>query len=129
MVHALVVDDSRAMRMVLRRALERLGFAVYEASHGREALAVLGALPAVPALALVDWNMPEMDGLEFIKVIHADRRWSSMMVMMVTSEGEPARLVEALTAGAHEYLVKPFEQDVFVNKLNLHGLAPHEVTA
>jgi two-component system chemotaxis response regulator CheY len=117
------------MRMVLRRALERLGFSVCEAGNGREALAVLEGLPAVPALALVDWNMPEMDGLEFVKVIHADRRWNSMMVMMVTSEGAPARLVEALTAGAHEYLVKPFEQDVFVNKLTLHGLAPQEVNA
>ena len=129
MVHALVVDDSRAMRMVLRRSLERLGFVVYEASHGREALAVLEGMSAVPDIALVDWNMPEMDGLEFIKVIHTDRRWSTMTVMMVTSEGEPARLVEALTAGADEYLTKPFQQEAFINKLNLHGLAANEVNA
>jgi two-component system, chemotaxis family, chemotaxis protein CheY len=129
MVHALVVDDSRAMRMLLRRSLERLGFVVCEASNGHEALAVLEEMSAVPEIALVDWNMPEMKGLEFVKEIHSDRRWSTMTVMMVTSEGEPARLVEALTAGAHEYLTKPFEQAAFVNKLNLHGLAANEVNA
>ena len=127
-MRALVIDDSTAMRSILGRMLRELGFEVLEAGNGREAIACLERLGAID-LALVDWNMPEMDGLEFIKVIHADRRWSTMTLIMVTSEGEPARLVEALTAGAHEYLTKPFEQEAFVNKLNLHGLAANEVNA
>ena len=128
-MHALVVDDTRVMRRVVARIVSTLGFDVLEAGNGREALEQVAAHGDAIWVALVDWNMPEMDGLEFIKVIHRDPRWSNMTVMMVTSEGEPARLVEALTAGAHEYLTKPFEQEVFVNKLNLHGLAANGVTA
>jgi two-component system chemotaxis response regulator CheY len=113
------------MRMLLRRSLERLGFAVGEAGNGLEALAVLEGLGQVPDVALVDWNMPEMNGLQFVEAVHADQRWRAMTVMMVSSEGTPERIARALTAGAHEYLLKPFEPHAVVDKLNLHGL-PHQ---
>jgi two-component system, chemotaxis family, chemotaxis protein CheY len=121
-VLALVVDDSRAMRMVLRRNLEQLDFTVIEAGNGLEALDAMRSAPQVPDLALVDWNMPEMDGLEFVTAVRAEQAWRSMTVMMVTSESEQSRVVQALTAGAHEYLMKPFQPAAMVDKLGLHGL-------
>lgn len=122
MVDALVVDDSRAMRMVLRRALERLGFAVYEASHGREALAVLEGLPSVPAIALVDWNMPEMDGLEFVRRVRAVPGNEDLLVMMVTAQTSAEEMRAALDAGADEYLMKPFNEEHLRAKLALLGV-------
>jgi len=126
-MYALVVDDSRAMRMILRRNLQHLGFTVCEARDGIEALAVLEGLGQVPEVALVDWNMPGMDGLDFIKAVHSNPHWSTMTVIVASSEGAHARIVEALTAGAHEYLVKPFEQQAVIDKLTQHGLPRHEV--
>jgi two-component system, chemotaxis family, chemotaxis protein CheY len=123
-VLALVVDDSRTMRMVLRRNLEQIGFTVIEAGNGVEGLEAMRNAPRIPDLALVDWNMPEMDGLEFVTAVRAEAAWRSMTVMMVTSESEQGRVVQALTAGAHEYLMKPFQPGAMVEKLSLHGM-PH----
>jgi two-component system chemotaxis response regulator CheY len=123
-MRALIVDDSRAMRMVLRRTVENLGFEVVEADNGQTALDALNGMDTVPDLALVDWNMPVMDGLEFVTAVHAEQKWRSMTIMMVTTEGEQSRVIRALTAGAHEYLMKPFTPDSIVDKLALHGL-PH----
>jgi len=123
-VLALVVDDSRAMRMVLRRNLEQIGFTVIEACDGTEGLDAMRSAPRVPDLALVDWNMPKMDGLEFITAVRAETAWRSMTVMMVTSEGEQSRVVQALTAGAHEYLMKPVQSAAMADKLGAHGM-PH----
>jgi two-component system, chemotaxis family, chemotaxis protein CheY len=125
---ALIVDDSRAMRMVLRRTVEHLGFRVVEADNGQVALDLLNAMETTPDLAMVDWNMPVMDGLEFVTAVHAEPRWRSMTVMMVTTEGEQSRVIRALTAGAHEYVMKPFTPDSIVDKLALHGL-PHPAPA
>jgi two-component system chemotaxis response regulator CheY len=119
---ALIVDDSRAMRMVLRRTVENLGFEVREAENGQVALEVLNSLDTPPDLAMVDWNMPVMDGLEFVIAVHAEEKWRSMTVMMVTTEGEQSRVVRALTAGAHEYVMKPFTPEAILDKLALHGL-------
>ena len=119
---ALIVDDSRAMRMVLRRTVANLGFEVREAENGRLALDLLNSLDSPPDLALIDWNMPEMDGLELVAAIRAGAKWDSMTMMMVTTEGEHSRVVQALSAGAHEYLMKPFTPESLVDKLALHGL-------
>jgi two-component system chemotaxis response regulator CheY len=108
--------------MVLRRNLEPLGFTVIEAGNGVEALEAMRSAAQVPDLALVDWNMPEMDGLEFVTAVRAEEAWRSMTVMMVTSESEQNQVVRALTAGAHEYLMKPFQPTAMADKLNLHGL-------
>lgn len=117
----MVVDDSRAMRAILRRALEELGFQVSEAAHGKEALERLAQL-RIPHLALLDWNMPEMNGLELLTELRRDQSYDQMAVMMVTSESEPAQVERALRAGANEYIMKPFSPDVLAEKLVLLGL-------
>ena len=123
-MRALLIDDSRAMRMILRRILVQNGFTVTEAGDGQEALDLLAAAEDVPDLALVDWNMPVMDGLTFIKSVRADERYSQVTLMMVTTEGEQSQIVRALAAGAHEYVIKPFTPDAIVEKLELLGLTP-----
>ncbi len=118
---ALIVDDSKAMRMILSRIMRGLSFDVVEAEDGRQALASLEA-GVTPDVALVDWNMPVMNGLEFISAVHGDERWKQIALMMVTTEGERTQIVRALTAGAHEYIVKPFTPDMIADKLALLGV-------
>jgi two-component system, chemotaxis family, chemotaxis protein CheY len=120
---ALVLDDSRAMRMILRRILVQCDFEVVEAGDGAEALAVVRSAPEVPTLALIDWNMPVMNGLEFVKAVRAVPEWKQMTLMMVTTESEHGQIVRALAAGAHEYVIKPFTAEAILDKLNLLGLA------
>jgi two-component system, chemotaxis family, chemotaxis protein CheY len=128
-VHAIVIDDSRAMRLILRRIAAQVGFEVSEAGNGREALDLIAAAETPPTLALVDWNMPEMNGLEFVTAVRADPRYREMTLMMVTTEGEQSQIVRALAAGAHEYVIKPFTPDAIVEKLALLGLVPNGAVA
>src|SRR5947199_10388851 len=110
------------MRMILRRTLRGLGFEVVEAVHGRDALDKLEQLDYVPDVALVDWNMPEMDGLTFLQTVRNDPRYLRLTLLMVTTESEQSQIVRALAAGAHEYLIKPFTADAAAEKLELLGL-------
>jgi two-component system chemotaxis response regulator CheY len=128
-MHAMVIDDSRAMRLILKRIAGQLGFEVSEAANGREAMDLLAAAETPPELALVDWNMPEMNGLEFVTAVRADARYRAMTLMMVTTEGEQSQIVRALAAGAHEYVIKPFTPDAIVEKLALLGLVPNGAVA
>ncbi len=118
---ALVIDDSRAMRMLLSRIVTELGFEVAEAGNGQEALDTIDA-GAMPDVALIDWNMPVMDGLEFVSAMRARPDARHVTLMMVTTESERSQIVRALAAGAHEYLIKPFTEDALVSKLALLGL-------
>ena len=118
---ALVVDDSRATRALLRRLLVSFGYAVEEAADGLDALRSLAG--HVPDLVLVDWNMPHMDGLAFIKAVRADPALDRLTVVMVTSESDPAHIARALMAGADEYACKPLTRDALAAKLGLVGLA------
>jgi two-component system chemotaxis response regulator CheY len=120
-MQALVVDDSRVMRTILTRLLTDLDFSVVQAGDGAEALAVLEA-GARPDVALVDWNMPVMDGLTFIKACRQNPEYRDVVLMMVTTESEQSQIVRALAAGAHEYVIKPFTEDVIAEKLELLGL-------
>ncbi|MFN8082413.1 MAG: response regulator [Kineosporiaceae bacterium] len=120
---ALVVDDSRAMRSILTRLMTNLGFDVAQAGDGAQAMAVLDA-GSRPDVILVDWNMPVMDGLTFIKKVREREDLREIALMMVTTESEQGNIVRALAAGAHEYVVKPFTDDVIADKLNLLGLVP-----
>ena len=120
---ALVIDDSRAMRMILKRILLDLGFEVVEAADGQQALELVAAGP-LPDLATIDWNMPVMNGLEFVSAVRADRAYRSMTLMMVTTESEHGQIVRALAAGAHEYVLKPFTAEAIADKLSLLGLTP-----
>jgi two-component system chemotaxis response regulator CheY len=121
-MRALIVDDSRAMRRIVGRILGDAGFEVLEAGDGQEALTVLEGLDSPPDLACVDWNMPVMDGLTFITEVRKRPEWRSITLMMVTTESESDRIVRALAAGAHEYLIKPFTGEAMLEKLDLLGL-------
>ncbi len=121
-MRAIVVDDSRATRSILKRALAREGFEVVEAGNGREAIDALEATGAVD-LALVDWNMPVMTGYEFLNEVRARRAFDPMAIMMVTTESEASQVKRALDAGANEYVMKPFTDEVLHEKLMLLGLA------
>jgi two-component system chemotaxis response regulator CheY len=123
-VRALIVDDSRAMRRIVGRVLERAGFDVVEAGDGQRAIDVLTEQAELPALACVDWNMPVMDGLTFVIEVRKRPEWRQITLMMVTTEIEQDRIVRALSAGAHEYLIKPFTSDALLEKLDLLGLSP-----
>jgi two-component system chemotaxis response regulator CheY len=115
---AIVVDDSRAMRTMLRIALEQQGYVVSEAADGKEALAMLQASEP-PELALIDWAMPELDGIGLITALRSDTRFARMVIVMVTSEADPERVQSALAAGADEYIMKPLSSDVLAEKLTL----------
>jgi two-component system, chemotaxis family, chemotaxis protein CheY len=119
-MRVLVVDDSRAIRAVITRMLTQLGHEHATAGNGQEALdAVHGQGPF--DLALVDWNMPVMNGLDFVRSVRADARFEEMKIMMVTTETEIERISMALESGATEYLMKPFTQEALVDKLALMG--------
>lgn len=117
---ALVVDDSRAIRRIIGRTLDGLGFAVAEAADGREGLVRLDESDA--EVVLVDWNMPEMGGLDFVRAVRADPGRAGVRLVVVTSEAELGHMVEALEAGADEYLMKPFTPEALSDKLALLGL-------
>ena len=121
-MRALVIDDSRSMRSILRRTLKDLGFEVVEAGNGKEALLRLEEESELD-LALVDWNMPEMNGLEFVENVRRDSRFDSLPLMMVTTETEMEQMMKALSAGANEYIMKPFTKDVLLDKLVLLGFS------
>lgn len=120
-MRALVIDDSRAMRTVLTRILDDLGFETSQAGDGESGLALVDD-EGFPDLAVVDWNMPVMDGLEFVNQLRSRPGGRSVVVMMVTTENERLQVVRALAAGANEYVFKPFTPDAIAAKLAILGL-------
>jgi two-component system, chemotaxis family, chemotaxis protein CheY len=119
-VRALIVEDSSTTRRIIAAILRDLAFEVIEAGDGKEALARLGEGEA-PALIVVDWNMPELDGLGVVRAVRADRVYDGVRIVMVTTEVEKGRVVTALEAGADEYLMKPFTREMLAEKLALIG--------
>ena len=117
-MRALVIDDSRTVRAIIGKILRDEGLEVVEAANGREGLEQLRQPPGVE-LVLVDWNMPEMNGLDFIRAVRADRSFDAVRIMMVTTETEQGQVVRALDAGANEYVMKPFTREILVAKLSL----------
>jgi two-component system chemotaxis response regulator CheY len=122
-MQALVIDDSRAMRMVLARMLTNLGFEVDQAADGRLGLDRLAAGP-VPDVIMVDWHMPEMEGIEFVEHARSPEYAYPGRIIMVTTETEAGQVARALDLGADEYLMKPFTEDAIADKLALLGLDP-----
>ncbi len=120
-MQALVIDDSRAIRVILGRMLRELGIEVAEATNGRDGLARLDE-GLVPELVLVDWNMPEMSGIEFVDAVRRPPYSSQARVVMVTTETELENVALALERGADEYVMKPFTREAIVEKLRLLGL-------
>lgn len=120
-MQAMIIEDSRATAMILTRMLEELGLEVSRAGNGREALDQLeGGLDA--ELFLVDWNMPEMTGLEFVTAVRQPPYNSTATIVMVTTETEAPQMVRAIEAGADEYVMKPFTKDAILAKLQLLGI-------
>jgi len=115
---ALVVDDAKAIRLVLRDMLVDLGFDVVEAQDGRSALAQLQEHPDV-LLALADWNMPGMDGLAFVRAVRGRPELRDVRLVMCSCESELSQVVRALEAGANEYVMKPFTRAVLESKIAL----------
>ena len=114
----LIVDDSAAIRKILQRVLQQtelpLG-TIFEAADGRQALEVLRQHPV--NLVLSDINMPNMDGLEFLRALRASTEWQHLPVIMITTEGSPAKVAEAVSLGATSYVRKPFTADQLRDKL------------
>ena len=119
MSQALVVDDSKAVRMIVSRNLKELGYEVSSAADGAEALSMMRDGISV---VLVDWNMPRLNGLEFVKELRADPQYAAVKVVMVTTETEVEQMVKALAAGADEYVMKPFTKEILADKLRVLGL-------
>jgi len=120
-MRALVIDDSRAMRRILGDMMRELGFDVTEAANGRLGLDQLKLGPT-PDVVLVDWNMPEMNGLEFVQAVRAEGRFDELPLMMVTTETEIDKMTAALVDGVNEYVMKPFDRATISEKLQLLGV-------
>ena len=117
----LVVDDSKVIRKVARHILETLHFSVEEASDGREALARCQATP--PDVVLLDWNMPVMSGMEFLRALGQSNMAARPKVVFCTTENGIAHIRAAIDAGADEYVMKPFDRETLQSKLNIVGVA------
>jgi len=122
MPKALVVDDSKAVRMILGRALKEIGYEVSEAGDGKQALELIAQDKAGTGLVLADWNMPEMNGLDLLKRLRQDKELDSLVVVMVTTETDLDQMTMALEAGANEYVMKPFTKEILMGKLQLAGI-------
>jgi len=121
-MQALVIDDSSSMRLILKEIMNEVGFDVLTAKDGQEALEVLEKNGVVD-LALVDWNMPVMNGFEFTKEVRSQERYDDIKLLMVTTESELSKVVDALGAGVNEYLMKPFTKEAVVEKLQILGIS------
>jgi two-component system chemotaxis response regulator CheY len=118
-MRALVVDDSTAIRLYLRKILVPLGFEVLEARNGREALERLREQQV--DLVLLDWNMPVMSGMEMLRLLRSNPETGSPCVMVITTETELQEVLRALDNGANEYVMKPFTPEIILDKLALLG--------
>lgn len=117
-MRALIIDDSSSMRSILRQYMREMKYDVVEAGNGREALQRCEEVKDF-TIALVDWNMPVMNGLDFVRALRARHEFDNMKLMMVTTENDAARISEALGAGANEFMMKPFTYDALEQKMAL----------
>ena len=121
MKSCLIVDDSKVIRMVARRILEELEFEIVEAENGATALEA--CREHMPDAILLDWNMPVMDGLEFLKTLRRDSASGrAVVVVFCTTENDLSHIKLAIEAGANEYIMKPFDRDIIVTKFTQVGL-------
>ncbi len=122
-MRALIVDDSRAIRAIIARTLKELGVAeTVEAANGKDALAAMAAKGPFQ-LAMVDWNMPVMNGYEFLVEARTTVTSEVMKIIMCTTETEVEQVAKALSAGADEYVMKPFTKEAVQSKLEMLGLS------
>ena len=119
-MRALVIDDSAVTRGIIKQILNPMGFEVFEAGDGLEGLDRVRELEGLD-LILLDWNMPRMDGSQFLRMLRTQTALASLPVMMVSSNNEAENIAASLNAGANEYIMKPFTEDVMRAKLELLG--------
>lgn len=117
----LIIDDSRAMRRLLASFVKPLPADTVEAADGQEALDRLHQQGPFD-LAMVDWDMPVMNGLEFVKAVRADPNYNDLRLMMVTAQSSFESVNEALTSGANDYLMKPLTEEMVLDKLRILGV-------
>jgi two-component system chemotaxis response regulator CheY len=120
MKYCLVVDDSRVIRKVACRILAALAFETEEAADGEDALRA--CRQKMPDVILLDWHMPNMDGIEFLRTLRGERDGNNPVVVFCTTENDVAHITEALGAGADEYIMKPFDRSIIEAKLAEVGL-------
>ncbi len=120
-MRAITVDDSKTIRSIIKRTLTSIGFEVEEAEDGLVALERIKQAWPID-LAVVDWNMPNMNGLELVRALRSQPEYAEMRIMMATTESEISQMQLALEAGADEYLMKPFDREALEQKLALLGL-------
>ena len=113
----LSVDDSKIIRKIIRGSVEVLGLEFLEAGDGVEALTILSEQHRDIGLILLDWNMPNLDGISTLRELKKDERFHGIPVMMVTTEGEKSNIVEAIKTGAKHYLIKPFTPEDLTSKM------------
>ncbi|RPH93438.1 response regulator [candidate division KSB1 bacterium] len=113
----LTVDDSTTIRRIVKRSVDEMGVEILEAADGASALKIIEERTSDIQLVLLDWNMPGMTGLEVLKVIKANPAYKDIVVMMLTSEADQSFVVEALKAGAQNYLTKPFDAKMLTLKI------------
>jgi two-component system chemotaxis response regulator CheY len=123
MKSCLVVDDSRVIRTVARRILEELEFGVREAADGQEAIEA--CREQMPDAILLDWNMPVMNGIEFLRVLRKEKKGTEPIVVFCTTENDLKHITEAMQAGANEYIMKPFDREILESKLSEVGLVTY----
>lgn len=116
----LIVDDSKVVRMVARKILEGLSFGIEEAQDGKDALS--SCEKSMPDVVLLDWNMPVMSGIEFLKALRAMEGVDQPVVVFCTTENDMAHIQQAIDAGANEYIMKPFDSDIIESKFTQVGL-------
>jgi len=117
MKKVLSVDDSGVMRRIIGRTVDVLGYGFLEASNGLEALEIVAREHAEIALIILDVNMPEMDGFELLAKLKADHIYQAIPVMMLTTESERGKIIQAIQAGAVNYICKPFQQEDLTVKI------------
>ena len=116
----LLVDDSRVVRKVARKIIEELGFACEEAEDGQKAMEACAK--GMPEAILLDWNMPVMSGIEFLRRLRKMSGGEAPTVVFCTTESDMSHIQEALMAGANDYIMKPFDGDIIQNKFEQVGL-------
>ena len=118
--HCLVVDDSRVVRKVARRILEARGFVVEEAEDGK--IALDACRRHLPGCVLLDWNMPVMNGIEFLKALRLEFGPNNPPVLFCTMETDLSFIEQAIAYGAQEFIMKPFDEDILLGKFEQVGL-------
>lgn len=120
MKHCLIVDDSRVVRKVARRIIEDLEFETTEAADGAEALNA--CRETMPDAVLLDWNMPVMNGIDFLRALRREPGGDTPVVVFCTTENDMAHIAEAIKSGANEYIMKPFDSEIIESKFAEVGL-------